>query len=48
MLDLFRRKEYVITVDATRPPPVVQQDIRTKLGLPPLPGEDNGAAGNGA
>ncbi len=48
VLDLFRRKEYVITVDATRPPPVVQQDIRTKLGLPPLPGEEDGADGNRA
>ena len=41
VLDLFRRKEYVITVDATRSRPVVQQDIRTKLGLPPLPDEDS-------
>ncbi len=45
VLDLFRRKEYVITVDARRPPRAVQQEIREKLGLPPLPEEDNGAEG---
>jgi adenylate kinase len=36
VLDLFRRKEYVITVDARKPPEDVQQEIRGKLGLPPL------------
>ena len=36
VLDLFRRKEYVITVDARKPPEEVQQGIRGKLGLPPL------------
>jgi adenylate kinase len=36
VLDLFRRKEYVITVDARNPPEEVQQEIREKLGLPPL------------
>jgi adenylate kinase len=36
VLDLFRRKEYVITVDARPPQEEVQQDIRNKLGLPPL------------
>ena len=41
VLDLFRRKEYVITVDATRPPLAVQQDVRAKLGLPPQPDEDS-------
>lgn len=35
VLDLFRRKEYVITVDAQPAPEVVQQEIRSKLGLPP-------------
>jgi adenylate kinase len=35
VLDIFRRKEYVITVDARPPKEVVQQDIRSKLGLPP-------------
>jgi adenylate kinase len=39
VLDLFRRKEYVITVDARKPPEEVQQEIRQKLGLPPL-GQD--------
>ena len=34
VLDLFRRKEYVITVDARPDPHAVQQEIRTKLGLP--------------
>jgi adenylate kinase len=36
VLDLFRRKEYVITVDARKPPEEVQQEVREKLGLPPL------------
>lgn len=35
VLDLFRRKEYVITVDARRAPEAVQQEIRSRLGLPP-------------
>src|SRR5580692_6781077 len=34
-LELFRRKEYVITVDARPAPEVVQQEIRERLGLPP-------------
>ena len=34
VLDTFRRKEYVVTVDATRPPAEVQAEIRTMLGLP--------------
>jgi adenylate kinase len=34
VLDIFRRKEYVITVDARPSKEVVQQDIRSKLGLP--------------
>jgi len=34
VLDLFRRKEYVIMVDARPAPEVVQQEIRSKLGLP--------------
>ncbi len=34
VLDLFRRKEYVITVDARPAPEVVQAEIRQKLGLP--------------
>jgi adenylate kinase len=39
VLDLFRRKEYVITADARKPPQEVQQEIRQKLRLPPL-GQD--------
>src|SRR5580704_15012805 len=36
VLDLFRRKEYVITVDAQPGPEAVQADIRKLLDLPPL------------
>jgi len=36
VLDVFRRKEYVITVDARPAPEVVQADIREQLGLPPF------------
>jgi adenylate kinase len=35
VLDLFRRKEYVITVDARPDPEQIQQTIRSRLGLPP-------------
>jgi adenylate kinase len=35
VLDLFRRKEYVITVDSTPPAELVQQEIRKRLDLPP-------------
>jgi adenylate kinase len=34
VLDIFRRKEYVVTVDATRPAADVHADVRVKLGLP--------------
>jgi adenylate kinase len=34
-LDLFRRKEYVVTVDARPAPEIVQREIRRRLGLPP-------------
>jgi adenylate kinase len=34
VLDLFRRKEYVVTVDATRSPDQVSTDIRERLRLP--------------
>jgi adenylate kinase len=34
VLDLFRRKEYVVTVDATRSPKEVFAGIRDGLGLP--------------
>jgi adenylate kinase len=33
-LDLFRRKEYVTTVDARPAPEVVQRTLRQRLGLP--------------
>ena len=36
VLDLFRGKEYVITVDAQPGPQAVQQEIRRQLGLPAL------------
>jgi adenylate kinase len=35
-LEEFRRKEYVITVDARPAPEVVQRAIRQELGLPPM------------
>jgi adenylate kinase len=34
VLDIFRRKEYVVTVDSRPPKEQVQQAIRTRLGLP--------------
>jgi len=45
VLDLFRRKEYVITVDARPAKEVVQKEIRSRLGLPPLPDHTAGTAG---
>jgi len=35
VLEIFRRKEYVFTVDARCAPEVVQEQIRKYLGLPP-------------
>jgi adenylate kinase len=35
VLDLFRRKEYVVTVDARAAKDAVQQEVRLRLGLPP-------------
>ena len=35
VLDVFRRKEYVVTVDATPERELVQQAIRNALALPP-------------
>ncbi len=35
VLELFRRKEYVFTVDARPGPDAVQSSIREQLGLPP-------------
>jgi adenylate kinase len=43
VLDLFRRKEYVITVDARPAPEAVQQDIRSQLKLPPYVPADSTA-----
>jgi adenylate kinase len=40
VLDLFRRKEYVITVDARPGPELVQHEIREQLGLPPYKPDD--------
>ena len=40
VLELFRRKEYVITVDARPAPESVQAEIRQKLGLPPQKPQD--------
>jgi adenylate kinase len=53
-IDLFRRKEYVITVDATPAVEIIQQQIRERLGLPPMrpaepaPGQEAGQGGGGA
>jgi adenylate kinase len=41
-LDLFRRKEYVFTVDARPGPEVVQEQLRKCLGLPPFEQKDKG------
>jgi len=35
VLEIFRRKEYVVTVDARPGPGQVQQEIRNQLSLPP-------------
>jgi hypothetical protein len=52
VLDIFRRKEYVVTVDARPDKETVQQAIRAKLGLPPreqpMPAADGPAAGTPA
>ncbi len=34
VLDIFRRKEYVVTIDARPPKEQVQQAVRARLGLP--------------
>jgi adenylate kinase len=47
VLELFRRKEYVVTVDARSAKDVVQQEIRARLRLPayePGPAEEAEAA----
>jgi adenylate kinase len=43
VLDIFRRKEYVVTVDARPGREIVQKEIRERLGLPPLPAEGQGS-----
>jgi adenylate kinase len=54
VLDVFRRKEYVVSVDARPEPELVQQAIRNSLALPPYqpaspdPGAGNGGNGPGA
>jgi adenylate kinase len=49
VLDLFRRKEYVITVDARRAPEVVQAEVRQQLGLPPQKAQESRESqGNGS
>jgi adenylate kinase len=51
VLDIFRRKEYVVTVDARPAREIVQKEIRERLGLPPpaagahSPTPDSAAAG---
>ncbi|HEV2373119.1 MAG TPA: nucleoside monophosphate kinase [Streptosporangiaceae bacterium] len=35
VLDLFRRKEFVVTVDARPDKETVQKEVRSQLGLPP-------------
>jgi adenylate kinase len=42
VLDVFRRKEYVVTVDARPEPELVQQAIRNALALPPYEPELSG------
>jgi adenylate kinase len=44
VLDLFRRKEYVFTVDARPDKIAVQREIRQQLGLPDLQVAEEGAA----
>jgi adenylate kinase len=44
VLELFRRKELVITVDARADREAVQQEIRSKLGLPPFVAPDAGSS----
>ncbi|HEY2549190.1 MAG TPA: nucleoside monophosphate kinase [Streptosporangiaceae bacterium] len=48
VLDIFRRKEYVVSVDARPSPEQVQKRIREALGLPPLTGADGAGSSDGA
>jgi adenylate kinase len=45
VLDIFRRKEYVVTVDARPGKEQVQQEIRARLDLPPYHPVQQAAAG---
>jgi adenylate kinase len=49
VIELFRRKEYVVSVDARPEPEIVQQAIRNSLALPPYqagaPGGQGGPQG---
>ena len=47
VLDIFRRKEYVVTVDARPARDIVQKEIRERLGLPSLPAAADSAAAGG-
>ncbi len=40
VLAIFSRKEYVVTLDATRSPEQIQREIRERLQLPPLTRKD--------
>jgi adenylate kinase len=46
VLDLFRRKEYVFTVDARAAPEIVQKQIRECLRLPPYKPASSSGAGS--
>jgi adenylate kinase len=37
VLELFERKEFVATFDATKPIDVIQAEIRARFDLPPAP-----------
>jgi adenylate kinase len=43
VIELFRRKEYVFTVDARSAPEVVQEQIRKSFGLPSYEVQDRPA-----
>ena len=42
ILDLFSRKELIVSVDGAQTPDAVQSEIRTRLGLNPMPKPKNG------
>jgi adenylate kinase len=45
IVELFRRKELIVTVDGTRTPDEVQREIRERLSLPPRDGASRKAGG---